>query len=338
MVIFGRTGYYSRMFRARFHSVGRPAHRFPARFLPATLAVFCLAACIPPRVTEPTALDRGQAAVSQTFANMADNIDLLFGAPRLEDKQRKVKVLVSSRTNFREDGAVWNRTRVSARLPLPSLERKANFFLNLGGDTSSLSDSAVPSSITDPFRNYDASLEYLSLKRANLSPGLSLSLGWRDGNPATVIKPLIRWELDRVPWRFYATEEVWWSSEEKWGERTYGQVDYIVNEHGYVRLLSEAVKRQDVDGFDLQHALLFRQPLWENAALSWEIGTLYNPLFMDLGRNYAQINAITKVWRPWLEFEVRPRMVMWWDQNGRVDYSIRFGVNVIFEEFLHRDD
>jgi hypothetical protein len=31
-------------------------------------------------------------------------------------------------------------------------------------------------------------------------------------------------------------------------------------------------------------------------------------------------------------------MVMWWDQNGRVDYSIRFGVNVIFEEFLHRDD
>lgn len=263
---------------------------------------------------------------------MVDNIDRNIGEPRVEDRQVKVKLVTGVEALYREGGILKLKADVSGRLPLPSLERKAHLFFDLGGDVKSRTEvtSPIPENLKE---GYEARLQYLSMKRWPVTYGLKFGVNWK-GGPQTTIRPFIRREWRWDPYRIYLEESVYYKTDERYGEKTYGHLDYIFGNTGYLRLLTEATLKSNVNGLNMGHALLFRQALGSNAVISYELGMSYNTLTARKGKNYAQIRWITKIWRPWLELEIRPKAIYYWKKKHRDEYNILLGINVIFEEFL----
>ncbi len=99
---------------------------------------------------------------------------------------------------------------------------------------------------------------------------------------------------------------------------------------------SGAAAKQREPGFDMLHAAILRQALREKGALSYEIGVSYNTSASGEGKTYTQIRLINRFWRPWLEFEIKPRADFPW-LSEEVEYSLLLGIRVIFEEYLRRE-
>ena len=298
------------------------------------ILLFLLTSCAGRQWNGNNAVDETHALLGRTIADTVDRIDAVFGEPRVEDRQRKVRIELGLGVKAKEGGEYRVRTKFKARIPLPALERKANVFLDFGGGSRSRADSLDPA-LEEYDRKYLTSLEFLSLKKWPLSYGVRLRTRWDDG-PQAGIKPFLRWEDQKDPWRFYINQEVYYKTDDKFGEITSGHVDYILNQVAFFRLFSSGEIIFEDSGVYMDHALLLRQSLKTYGALSYEVGMSYNT--SDIGKDrktYAQVRLRKRVWRPWLELDLKPRVSVEWDDK-EADFSLFCGFTVIFEEFLPR--
>ena len=313
----------------------RPRQAFrPLAAAAAALCAALLGGCAGPSYLSGDSLDQGHDAVSRSISDFVDRADHLFGEPRIEDRLRTVKVATGPAMDFASGGHRTFNQSLSARIPLPSLERKANLFLDVGSDVEAETEKeAIPTS--DFRKSYQAGLSYLSFARV-LSPGITLRGRWEDG-PQGTLTPFVRWEKKADPFRIFLSQNVSYDSLDKLGEDSTVYMDYVVGDQAFVRLLTDASARQDVAGLDMKHALIFRQLLSADAALSHELGLLYNTTSGTDGDIYAQIQWIFRAGKPWIEWELTPRIQAPQDRHLPLEYDFTISVRVIFEEFMHHD-
>lgn len=271
--------------------------------------------------------------VGRRIADIVDRVDRTIGDPRVEDRQVKIKLTTGGQVTLQEGGGVQPKLIVGARLPLPSLERRSNLFLDVGGAATPSATELASPVVENVEKTGSAGLEYLSLTTWPVSFGVHLGMNYEAG-PQGTIRPFVRWEKDLGPHRYYLTQEVFYKTKSGFGTRSYAHTDYVLGQEvGYFRFLSEAVWRLEGEGVNVTHGLLFRQPVGASAVLSYESGMLYNDARIDRGRYFLQMRYITKVWRPWIELELNPAAVYFWDGSSQ-DYSFTVKLNIIFEEFL----
>jgi hypothetical protein len=298
------------------------------------MLMFFLTSCAGRQWNGNNSVDKTHAFLGRTIADTVDRVDAVFGEPRVEDRQRKVRVELGLGVKAKEGGEYRVRTKFKSRIPLPALERKANVFLDIGGGSRSRADSLDPD-LEEYDRKALTSLGFLSLKKWPLSYGVRLRTRWDDG-PQVEIKPFLRWEDQKDPWRFYLNQEVYYKTDDKFGTVTSGHVDYILNPVAFFRFFSEGEIIFERSGVYMEHAVHLRQSLKTYGALSYEVGMSYNTANIEKeGETYAQIRLRKRVWRPWLELDLKPRMVVHW-KDEKADFSVFGGFTVVFEEFLPR--
>jgi hypothetical protein len=276
-------------------------------------------------------VDSGHQAMERGMVDVVNRVDRIFGEPRVEDRERKVKIVAGPRLVFKEAGVTEVRGRVSGRIPLPSLERRTNIFLEVGGRVDSQVESGV---LNTQEREEQLVTRVEVLKRSELPVDLGLGAGvrWRSG-PQGVVRPFIRWEHRSDQLRYYLSQEVIYRTDEGFAETTYVHLDQILDQVSFLRYFSDATVENEVAGVTMGHGTMYRRPWAENGAISYEVGVEYNTAHTERGRTYLQVHLVQKVLRPWLEFEIRPRVAYPW-QGGGGSYSLFVGANVIFERYL----
>jgi hypothetical protein len=297
------------------------------------LSALLLPACASVRVSTEESLDQGQLFLSRTIADTVDRVDKILGDPRVEDRQRKVRVATGVQCSLTEGKSPAFQATFGGRFPLPALERMAHLFLDLGGDVQSTAANPVALQGGQPSTNYQALLEYLSLSKWPVAYGFKLQTFWQ-GGPQTNIGPFFRWEghLDSI--RLYASQEFFYRSDRAFGETTGFAADRLLTETMHLRFQNSAgAETVGSSGVDLQHAGVLLRSFGEYGALSQEIGVRYTTGPETNGQYYARVKWVDRVWRPWLEYQVNPGVALDWGSRDP-EFAASLGLRVIFEDFL----
>ncbi len=277
-------------------------------------------------------LEREHSIITRRIADMVDRTDRFLGEPRVEDRERKVELALGTGLTLHEEGGEDLHLNTSARIPLPALERKANVFLELGGKTKSLDDERG-GEFSDTERSYEASASILARYLQPFSFGVGAGVLW-DNGPEGFIRPFLRYESRRDPWRSFVEQQVYFKTNDLFGEKTSGHVDYILTSSSFLRFSSSAEVYQELTGVDLGHTAMHRRLFTTNSALSLELQARYNTADLDAGETHFVIRWQGRVWRDWLEYEIRPRATFPWEDLGDVKYSLLFRLTVLFEDYL----
>lgn len=303
---------------------------------PAVLAVpvcLCSLAAPPPAVAMHLAehIDVEYHLFSRQIADLVDRVDQRFGEPRIEDRERKVKLAVGPRAVITEGGGQDLNLRAGARFPLPALERRANIFLDIGGDLESMGDFGTVD-FSGAETNYSAAASIIARRLRPFSFGTVASAFWGDG-VQWFIRPFMRFERRRDPWRCFFEQRVFYHTEKRVGERSGGYVDRILTTSSYLRFAASAEAHQELQGFDLAEALMYRRSFIHDSGLSFEAGSEFPTADTAAGESYLQVRWRGRVWRDWLEYEIRPRVGFPWDRGEKV-YSVLLELKIIFEDYL----
>jgi hypothetical protein len=285
-------------------------------------------------------IDEAHAAQADYFGELFEKIDRVFGEEYVEDRDRKIQVRAGAETTFNAEGTNTDSAlRFGVRLPLPALERgRANLFLEIGEDVNDLGAASNPS--------FDQSRKRLAIAaalvarpREELETGLKLHVFWEDGSFASVY-PFVRFERKRAPMRYFFEQRLIWESENFWRTRTDLDLDRTLGSGMFVRLRNRADHVFGDPGLQVAHGLILRQLVFANRGLSCELWLEYNSAgddpttFDDDTIAYAQLRWRGRVWRNWLEYELRPAYTIVLDSDRDPFYSFFVSLTVIWDSFL----
>jgi hypothetical protein len=321
---------------------GRTAFR---RKLSALLALALLAGgCASQRQQRiwNTDADEWNALVGQKFADVVDATDKIFGEPRVEDREQiaRAKVGVKAKSRERQD-TDWTIPS-NFRIPLPSLGRQSNVFVDFTSDA----DASNLSQISPAAEQSGSALSATVLKRVTDTLDFGATLGIH-GGPDVGPELFLRYERRRDPWLLFGEERGYWRTDNGWGGRTILNLDYkLPSNNSFVRFANKAEYYQELHEVDFKSGLLYRRRVPGEVALSAETGIEYNPYTGDPGKDidtdpehdddnaYARVRMIGRLWRPWIEWEVMPGYYYYWEHDQPGTWGIDVRLSVIFEAFL----
>ena len=281
--------------------------------------------------------DKRHQWLGQKFASVIDAADKAFGEARVEDRQEIVRAKIGVKAEYiHGEGTDWNIPS-NFRIPLPALERRANIFIDV---TSSQDPNDVSSINTDS----SASLAMLKKVTENIDVLFSFDVygGW-DVGP----KVKFRFEHNWNPWNLFAEQQVFWRTDDGWGGRTTANFDYSLrNGAAFFRFTNKADYFEALHDVNYSSALMYRRKFFYDTALSVEFGAQYNPYNGDPeadnvtdpnedgDNNYVLLRVVGKVWRPWLEYEIKPNYNYFWNHDDKWAWGIDFRISAIYESYL----
>jgi len=326
----------------RSSDTGRTAFR---RSLSALLALALLAGgCASQRQKNVwnTDADAWNAMVGRKFADVVDATDKIFGEPRVEDRELIARAKVGVKAEVRENQDTDWSIPSNFRIPLPSLGRKANVFI----DFTSASDVSNLSQISPAAEESGSSLSATVLKRVTETFDLGATLGIH-GGPDIGPELFLRYERRRNPWLLFGEERGYWRTDDGWGGRTIVNIDYrLPGNDSFIRFANKADYYEELHDVDFKSGFLYRRRVPGEVALSAETGIEYNPYTgnpekdndtdpeHDDDNAYARVRMIGKFWRPWIEWEVMPGFYYYWEHDQPEAWGIDVRLSLIFEAFL----
>lgn len=284
-------------------------------------------------------VDDAHAAQADYFGRLFGEIDRLFGEQYVEDRDRKVQVRAGVETTLNDDGESTDTgLTLALRVPVPALKRRANIFIEIGEDVRELGAASNPS--------FDAARKRLAVAaalvarpREELEAGLKVSVFWEDGSFAAIY-PFVRFERKRPPMRYFLEQRVVWESENIWRTRSDADVDCTIGGGTFLRMRNRLEHVFDEPGSQVAHGLILRQLVFSNAGLSLESWLEYNTAGDDPGSfdddtiAYAQLRWRGRIWRRWLEYELRPIYTIVIDSDRKPFLSFRASLTVRWDSFL----
>jgi hypothetical protein len=282
-------------------------------------------------------LDDHYKALSRNIADVVDATDKAFGEPRIEDREQIVRVKVGLESKLREGGTRELKPKLNARIPLPATARRFNIFIEFTGDTETSGEYGDLG--TGRYEDsYSATATMLKqLKDRDIEFGTKFGAHWKD-SPGFFIKPFLRWDKRKDPWGFFIDQSVYYDTNDGFGTRTAGHIDYILTKVSYLRFFSAAETYQEIDGgWDLEHALIYRRPFFLGSILSTEGWVLYNPGYIKDDKAYVRMRWIGRIWRPWLEYEVQPRIEWKREDDFASEFMLIMALHIYFEDYLGRE-
>jgi len=240
-----------------------------------------------------------------------ENIDRAFGEQYVEDRERKVRVRAGLETTFNAHGtSVDTKVKIVLRVPLPAMKRRFNAFVDFGGDLDQLGDVSAPDlSASDKAFTIAAGL--VRRFRDDLEAGLKLKL-FRKSGAFFSLHPFIRLEKKRDSMRYYFQQQVIWESDNSWSTLTDFDVDRRFDSGIFLRQRNRIEYSFEDPGASVAHGLMTRRSVFEDNGLSLELWLEYNTarddpeIIEDDTIVYAQLRLRGRIWRNWLEYELRP--------------------------------
>ncbi len=333
--------------------------RLAVGFLPAPMLVFrvLLGAMSPMLIgcaTFGNTLDVGYAFLSNTYdkgIGVIDGIDRTLGDPRMDDREEKVRVYTRLRTTWTDGEWLDVNASVNARVPFPAIQRRFHLFLDLDseGTVDEQSDAASPSAddsygtsyASSDDRDVRARLQFLYELREATDIGFFTRMKWSGGFKAA-LGPFVRLEGKEVPWHWYTRGEVFYDLDDRWCGSLAGNIDYALGDVGYLRLASGVAVKESQPGLFLDHVASLKHRVGESSAMSYEVGVVYDSLAgetLDDGSEevFGLVRWIGRVWRPWLELEVRPKAAYLLTEE-KMEYSCMFLFKAIYERYLRAQE
>jgi hypothetical protein len=284
-------------------------------------------------------IDEAYDAQCLLLGEMVGRLDDIFGEQYISDRERKVQLRAGGSVTLNADG-VGTDTGVSAglRVPLPSLERRLNIFLDIGQDVTELNSASDPESAGRQ-KTASASAGVLGRLGENAEAGVKLSLLWDEGSFMSVY-PFVRFEWLTPPMRYFLEQRLIWDNENTWSTRTDFDIDRTFGGGFFLRFRNRGDFTFGDSGAQVAHGLILRRGVFTRSGLSYEAWLEYNTGpddpddYDDDTVAYAQVRWRGRVWRRWLEYEVRPAYNVPLE-GGRASYfSCFFSLTVIWDSYL----
>lgn len=289
-------------------------------------------------------IDKGQAAITRGINDVVDAADRAFGDPRISDREQLVQAKIGGAVRTRQNSGTTLALPVSARLPLPAAERRANIFLSVDSMGDPLSKTRDAASSLDANRAVSAGL--ITRVTQDIHTGVRFDLFWDQG-AQTGAHPFLRWEWQRDPFRVYVEQQVYERTEKGLGEQTTVELTLVFEQTGFLRFLTSMDANRHDPGITYENSLLYRRLVpSRELALSAELGVVNNPYSGNPGTAtpgaandpdevYFQVRATGKVYRPWLEYEVTPSVHVPWEHRDALELGITVELRCVYESFLH---
>ncbi len=296
----------------------------------------------PAAVEEPPVVERIDEAHEEQarfFGEFCQSIDRIFGEQYVEDRERKVQVRAGGETTFNDEGTSTDTAlRLGLRVPLPSLERRLNLYLEIGEDISNLGDASRPN-FDDSSRRLSIGASLLGRYRDTVEAGFKVNL-LTDDRSLVSAYPFVRYELLRLPLRYYFEQRLIWESDGSWRTRTDFDVDRTFSVDFFLRLRNRLDYVFGGHGAQAEHGLILRQSIFERSGISYELWLEYHtggndPETLDDDTiMYAQVRWRGRVWRDWLEYELRPIYTMPLEGGRDHFFSFLVSLTVIWDSYL----
>ncbi|MHB8835305.1 MAG: hypothetical protein ACYC9Y_06320 [Candidatus Methylomirabilia bacterium] len=272
-----------------------------------------------------------------------EKIDRVFGEQYVEDRDRKIQVRLGLETTFNDNGeSTDTRGRIGLRVPLPALKRRFNVFVDLGGDVNELGDVSSP--------NFSESEKIVSIAAGvlrrfgdNLEAGLKLKL-FRQSGAFFSLYPFLRFEHEYPEMRYFFEQQVIWESDNTWSTLTDFDVDRRFRSGLLLRLRNRIDYSLEEPGASIAHGLIVRRSVLEKNGISLELWLEYNTAkddpetIADDTIVYAQLRLRGRIWRNWLQYELRPIYTFPIATDRKSFFGFFVSLTVIWDSFLGGDE
>lgn len=271
-----------------------------------------------------------------------EKVDRVFGEQYVEDRDRKIQVRAGLETTFNNHGTSTDtKIKLVLRVPLPAMKRRFNVFLDLGDAVEQLGDVSSP--------NFSASENAFTIAaglvrriRDDLEAGLKLKL-FRSSGSLFSVYPFLRYEKQVDAMRYFFEQQVIWESDNTWRTLTDLDVDRRFGSLVFLRLRNRVQYTFEEPGASIAHALITRRSLFENNGLSFEVWLEYNTakddpaIIEDDTIAYAQLRLRGRIWRRWLEYELRPIYTFPINTDRASFFGFFISLAVVWDSYLGRD-
>lgn len=288
-------------------------------------------------------IDGAHEGQAQLIGLFFEKIDRVFGEQYVEDRERKVQVRAGLETTFNNHGTSTDtKVKLILRVPLPAMKRRFNVFLDIGDAVEQLGDVSSP--------NFSASENAFSIAaglvrriRDDVELGLKLKL-FRQSGSLFSLSPFLRYEKYAGPMRYLFQQQVIWESDNTWSTLTDFDVDRRFGSLIFLRLRNRVEYSFEDPGASVAHALVTRRSLFENNGLSFELWLEYNTATDDPGVIeddtivYGQLRLRGRIWRRWLEYELRPIYTFPIDTDRKSFFGFFVSLAIVWDTYLGGGD
>ena len=176
-----------------------------------------------------------------------------------------------------------------------------------------------------------------------MEAGLKLKFFRRSGSLFSV-SPFLRYEKQVGAMRYFFEQQVIWESDNSWSTLTDLDVDRRFGSVIFLRLRNRVEYSFEDPGARSPTRLITRRSLFEDNGLSFELWLEYNTAQDDPAEIeddtivYGQLRLRGRIWRRWLEYELRPIYTFPIDTDRKSFFGFFLSLAVVWDSHLGGDD
>jgi len=284
-------------------------------------------------------IDEAHEDQAQFIGLFFEKIDRVFGEQYVEDRDRKIQVRAGVETTFNNHGtSIDTKARFVLRVPLPAMKRRFNVFIDLGEAVDQLGDVTSPN-ISASEKAFSVAAGLVRRVRDDLEAGIKLKL-FRQSGAFFSLYPFLRFETKRDSMRYFFEQQVIWESDNSWSTLTEFDVDRKFGYGIFLRLRNHVEYLFGDPGASISHGLITRRSYFEDHGLSFELWLAYNTakdnpeIIEDDTIVYAQLRLRGRIWRKWLEYELRPIYTFPLNTDRKSFSGFFVSLAVVWDSFL----
>ncbi|MBN1878481.1 hypothetical protein JW823_00040 [bacterium] len=290
-----------------------------------------------------------RATLSRGLADIVDATDRAFGEPRVGDEEEIVQVKVDLVPSYYSESEFSMNMPVRVRIPLPCIQRRAKFFFQI--DSSADPRDPIADTVSTLEDNKTITSGFLFFPNEKIRTGSKLDVYWKGSSPQAGLRPFFRYEVKKDPVRYYAEQQVYWRTDDRFGAKTTLQFDRIISDLSFLRFACSGEYQEVTYAAQVWNGIAYRSEIGENSAMSLELGSAFNPHHgattrdtveeleerdeNDNDRVYFRTQFVGKLPIEWLEYGIEPGVDYYWHHERPWDYGVAFTLRIIvFEAFL----
>jgi hypothetical protein len=286
---------------------------------------------------ESSIIDTLHGGVTYGFLSTATWLDSFFGDQRYEAEINRSQLKIRFDA-FREDGTGmdYRRPNFDLRLVLPQLRKMTR--LVISGDPNERDDvtpvqpgGAGTKIAKTPQGTLTSALQYFPVEtnRSNFSFLAGVKL--HNGELAILAGPRYRYLVPFDPWALRFTQEVVWSSDQRWQSRTTFDFERTLPHDLFFRATLQGLWSENVMGYPYALSFLLRQPLDRNRALQYEwVNSFQTRPTNELDEELLVFRYRQRFWRDWLFLEIAPQYRFPRDRSFDATPGILFRLEMVF--------
>lgn len=285
--------------------------------------------------------DNIQQGIALGITETAEWIDSFFADPDYPREDVDVRLDVRQYFTWIESHPEEHKTRVKARVRLPSFSDRVSLTFDGNDETdSSPARESISDAIKESDDNPNLGLQYLN----QVSEGYSerIKLGYRFSRRSAYIGGRIRkvWPLDDNS-LFRVSQRLRWYQRDGWENQTIADYETMLTEDVFfqqrVKMLWQEYLLHDVGSvYELGSSII--HPFDERSAVRWSWLSQYQTQPQeDWTSSQFSVSYRQQFWRDWMYVELGP-FVRWQNQNRWFhDYGFNITFQFIIEENEYKD-